>query len=57
MKREHIPIKAGFFAGLKFSLLVYRFLSLLFNEFLQSGIIQKSRSVQNITNIIAVGDE
>ena len=26
-------------------------------KFLQSKIMQKSRSVQNITNIIAVGDE
>ena len=29
----------------------------MLNEFLQSEIMQKSRAVQNITNIIAVADE
>ena len=33
------------------------FLSLLLNEFLQLCMIQKSRSVQDITSIIAVADE
>ena len=37
--------------------LVHKFLSLLLNEFLQTKIMQKSRSVQNITKIIAVADE
>ena len=37
--------------------LVISFLSLLLNKFLQSEIMQKSRSVQNITNIVAVADE
>ena len=36
---------------------LFKFLSLLLNEFLQSEIMQKSRSVQIITNIIAVADE
>ena len=32
-------------------------INLLLNEFLQSEIMKKSRSVQNITKIIAVVDE
>ena len=45
----------GVFAGLKFFLLFYKFF--LLNKFLQSEVMQKSRSVQNITNIIAVADK
>ena len=45
------------FALLKKFLLVDKFLSLLLNELLQSEIMQKSRSVRNITRIIAVADE
>ena len=41
----------------EFFLLFHTFLSLLLNEFLQSEIMQKSRSVQNIANIIADADE
>ena len=39
------------------SKIVPKILSLLLNEFLESEIMQKSRSVQNITNIITVADE
>ena len=64
VKREHIPIKVrhfslrkssdedSVFAGLKNFLLFHKFLSLLLNEFLQSEILQKSRSVQNVNSII-----
>ena len=52
-----LQIKTVLFAGLKFFLLVHKFLSLLLNEFLQSEIMQKSRSVQNITSILAFTDE
>ena len=38
-------------------LLVYKFLSLLLNELLQSEIMQKLPSVQNITRIITISDE
>ena len=38
-------------------LLVHTFLSLLLKEFLQSEIMQKSRLVQIITNIIAAADD
>ena len=52
--------KNTFFAGHLWttaSKIVHKILSLLLNEFLESEIMQKSRSVQNITNIIAVADE
>ena len=45
------------FAGLKNFLLVNKFLSLSLNEFLQSEIMQKSRSAQYITRIIAVANQ
>ena len=45
------------FAGLKKFFLVHKFLSLLLKKLLQSEIIQKLRSIQSITNIIAVADE
>ena len=38
-------------------LLVHKFKTLQLNELFQSEIMQKSRSVQNITRIIAVTDE
>ena len=43
--------------GLRKFLLVHKSLRLLMNELLQSEIMQKSHSVQNITCIIAVTDE
>ena len=69
VKREHIPINEWrfslrdsldedcVFAGLKKFFLVHKFLSLLLKKFLLSEIIQKLRSIQKITNIIAVADE
>ena len=45
------------FAGLKNFFCLFISLSLLLNELLQSEIMQISRSVQNITAIIAVADE
>ena len=45
------------FEGLKKFFCLFISLSLLLNEFLQSEIMQISRSVQNITAIIAVADE
>ena len=45
------------FAGLKKFFACHKFLSLLLNEFLQSEIMQKSRSVENVANIIAATDE
>ena len=63
VKREHIPINSLPFssrvsldANCIFAWLII-FLSLLLNEFLQLRIIQKSRSVQDITSIIAVADK
>ena len=57
--REHIKMNVWRFSLRDSSvegnfLLVHEILSLLLNEFLQSEIMQKSRSVQNITNNIAV---
>ena len=63
VKREHIPInslpyssRVSLDANCIFAWLII-FLSLLLNEFLQLRIIQKSRSVQDITSIIAVADK
>ena len=63
VKREHIPINSLPFSSRVsldtnciFAWLII-FLSLLLNEFLQLRIIQKSRSVQDITSIIAVADK
>ena len=68
VKRERIPINSLPFssrvsldANCIFAWLIilfpHMFLSLLLNEFLQLCIIQKSRSVQDITSIIAAADE
>ena len=70
VKKEHIPINIlrfflddssnedCAFAGLNNFFAFHEFLCLLLlNEFLQSEIMQKSRSVQIIRSIIAVTDE
>ena len=60
-KRLHFSLRdlqvETIFAGLKNFLLVNKFLSLSLNEFLQSEIMQKSRSAQYITRIIAVANQ